>query len=208
MLIVVLPTFLPLSYEMTAKRGGLAFNVAIFILVYIMMRLYFLEPKLFEFIDNKRNAFFLMIINWLLILLISHFFEKIVPVVFQEYFTSDWYWNNYNTIFSFGCILGGFFLIKNINMPYHPLINKVGGITASIYIVHQNPSFISPLWKMTFWLQSKAGINNLLFYLASVICVVFLLSGIIDWITNIFVSRCLKTKFVKQIKRISENIYN
>lgn len=207
MLIVVLPTFLPLSYEMTAKRGGLAFNVAIFILVYLVMRLYRLAPECFVFVDHKKRAFLWMVMNWIIIVLVSHFFEKVVPVSLQDHFTSDWYWNNYNTLFSFGCVLGSFFFIKNLHMKYHPIINKIGSMTVSVYIVHQNPSFIDPLWKMISYLQSRAGIDHLLLCLVSVVCIVFLLSWIIDWITGIFVVGCMKTGLIRHLKKLSENLY-
>ncbi|MBA2915952.1 acyltransferase [Lactobacillus crispatus] len=98
---------------------------------------------------------------------------------------------NYSSLFPIILAFGTFILIGTSHVGYHPLWNKVAGVTFGIYLISDNNSVRDIIWKNIFSMNNVLAQNVgwIILYPIIVSLIVFIVSGCLEYLRKLIFNK-------------------
>lgn len=94
-----------------------------------------------------------------------------------------------------------FCFFKNLKISYNKWINKIGGTTFGIYLIHENTFLNNVIWHKIFKIDNFLESNFLIFYMIFIVLIVFLSCSIIELIRKLIIEKPIMFCFDNLVSR-------
>ncbi|MCM1244892.1 MAG: acyltransferase [Roseburia sp.] len=173
-------------------------SLAGFIVVYLLVG--YLKKYPLPILSNRKLLFLIAIGTYLFIFLFAVLYRRYelhLPLMLREVAEGGLFFSNhYESIPAFVCAFALFFWFKNLSVKYSRIINTCAKATFGIYVMHQVPVFLMPLWHQIFKTDSWINTPKLLPGSIVVIFTVFIVGVLIDFVRQFFETRLFRNKFM------------